>query len=390
MHKLQEERFHALDAVRACALLAGILLHAIISFMPGWPFADRSTSTGLGVLYFVIHIFRMSLFFIIAGFFARLLHQRLGTKNFLKNRLKRIALPLLAAFFLVMPFVIIAMIWAARQIGLQVPAKMESPIPLIGPPVPWGHLWFLYTLLVIYLMAVALHWVLGRLDSSKVLDTKMGYLFERMMKSRVAPFLLSIPLALSLYASPWWVQWQGIPSPIMGLVPNFPATLAYGSAFLCGWLIHKQQRCLDFLAKDWFLYLALALVTTAVALYIGGLTPKFAVIALTNTERGIYAGAYICAQWSWAFAIIGVAVRYLAAPNARWRYLADASYWMYLIHLPVVWLLHAWMLSWPVSWAIKLPLILVITAGVLVATYHYWVRSTFVGRFLNGRKIPRH
>lgn len=150
------DRFHSLDAVRAYALLAGIVLHSITSFLPGfseanWPLSDKSTSAGLGILFFTIHLFRMSLFFIIAGFFAHLLYQRVGTSGFIKNRLRRIGLPLIGFYFLVMPFTVIAIIWGARQLGIKGPPQTVWPIPIIGPPVPWGHLWFLYLLLFIRL-----------------------------------------------------------------------------------------------------------------------------------------------------------------------------------------------------------------------------------------------
>ena len=66
-------------------------LHATLSFLPGfgatgWPIADRSPSVALAVTFFVIHIFRMTLFFAIAGFFARLLFHRTGTRGFIRNR----------------------------------------------------------------------------------------------------------------------------------------------------------------------------------------------------------------------------------------------------------------------------------------------------------------
>lgn len=383
------DRFHSLDAVRAGALLAGILLHAIMAYMPGWPFSYGSTSASLGVLYFVIHIFRMALFFIIAGFFARLLHQRLGTKNFIKNRLKRIGLPFIAAFFFVVPLTIVAIIWSVRQLGIESPPNMQPPFPIIGPPVPMGHLWFLYVLLVIYMLTMGLYAIVERFDPQHILRTKISNLFETAIKTRIAVLIFTVPLTLSLFTSPWWIQWQGIPSPIMGLIPNFPALLAYGSAFLLGWFIHRQQNCLRLLAADWFLYFAFALLATFTALYIGGITPKFVAIPLRNMERIIFAAAYVLAQWCWAFAMIGMAVRYLSAPNAHWRYLADASYWMYLIHLPIVWLLQAWMLCWPLHWSIKLSLVLFLTSLVLLTTYHYCVRATFIGKFLNGRKYPR-
>lgn len=389
-----DERFHSLDAVRACALLAGILLHAIMSFMPGlremnWPLSDASTSTGLGVLYFLIHLFRMTLFFVIAGFFARLLHQRLGTQAFIRNRLRRIALPLIAFSVLTLPLTIVAIVGGARQLGIKGPPRMEPPFPLIGPPVPWGHLWFLYALLVIYALVLLARTVVVRLDGSGAGRQALGRLLERAFASRLAPLLLAAPIAAALFASPWWVEWQGIPSPIMGLVPNFPALLAYGGAFVVGWLLHRQQACLRILAADWPIHLLGALAGSAVALSIGGITPKLAVIGLGGAERAAYAFAYVCAQWCGTFALIGFAASRFTTPSARWRYLADASYWMYLVHLPIVWLLQAWMLSWPLPWGAKLALVLAITGVVLLASYHYLVRASFMGAFINGRKYPR-
>ena len=70
------DRLHALDAVRAFALLLGVVFHAGFSFIPGmipgmWAMTDTSPSTAISVLLFTSHIFRMSLFFFVAGFFAR-------------------------------------------------------------------------------------------------------------------------------------------------------------------------------------------------------------------------------------------------------------------------------------------------------------------------------
>ncbi len=76
------ERLHALDAVRGYALLLGIVLHATMSFIPGptriWIIQDSHPSMTLAVLLFVIHVFRMTTFFLIAGFFARLSFHRHG------------------------------------------------------------------------------------------------------------------------------------------------------------------------------------------------------------------------------------------------------------------------------------------------------------------------
>jgi len=92
------ERLHALDAVRGFALLLGIVFHATLSFLPPpvhfWIVEDNHRNLTLGVLYFTTHIFRMTTFFLIAGFFAHMSFHRRGLAAFIGDRLKRIALPL--------------------------------------------------------------------------------------------------------------------------------------------------------------------------------------------------------------------------------------------------------------------------------------------------------
>ena len=76
------ERLHALDAVRGGALLLGIVLHATLSFLPAptriWIIQDNHPSMTLAMLYFAIHVFRMTTFFLIAGFFAHMSFHRRG------------------------------------------------------------------------------------------------------------------------------------------------------------------------------------------------------------------------------------------------------------------------------------------------------------------------
>ena len=81
------ERLHALDAVRAFALLLGIVLHAAMSFLPSptrfWFIEDTHQSLVLSGVTFAIHVFRMTTFFLMAGFFARMSFHRRGTPGFI-------------------------------------------------------------------------------------------------------------------------------------------------------------------------------------------------------------------------------------------------------------------------------------------------------------------
>jgi glucans biosynthesis protein C len=391
---MNDPRFHSLDAVRACALLAGIVLHATMAYLPGfdamrWPIADKSTSEALGLTFFVIHIFRMSLFFMMAGFFARLLRERLGTAGLVRNRLRRIGLPFLAAMVLVMPLTLLPIIWSTLQTGIKGGPPPGTLPPVLGPGVPLGHLWFLYLLLLLLALWLPVRSLLVRLDSTGSRRAAWGGAVAGLVVSRFAPVMLAVPVSLLLAFTPWWRIWQGIPVPAVGLIPNLPALITFGGAFLLGWCLHREPSTLRSMAADWLLYLVAAVLATVACMLIAGDTLHFGLQPLPQFERMAFAGGYALALWCWCFAAIGAAARLLDRPAPRWRYLADASYWMYLVHLPIVWLLQAATLRWPFPWAVKFPMVLLVTMTLLFASYHWLVRDTFVGVFLNGRRHPR-
>lgn len=258
--------------------------------------------------------------------------------------------------------------------------------PTIGPAVPLGHLWFLYLLLWLYALALPVRALVARLDVTGAVRGSAGRIMARMVELRLAPLLLAAPVAAALLSARWWLIWQGIPTPSIGLVPNFPALLTYGLAFALGWLVHREQAILRTLAGDFALHLAVALMATLAAIVLAGDALHFGMRPLGAMELRGFAIAYSLALWCWCFAAIGVAVRFVDRPSPRWRYLADASYWMYLVHLPIVWMLQAWMLRWPVHWSVKFSLTLILTAVLLLASYRWLVRGSFVGVFLNGRR----
>lgn len=66
-------RYHSLDALRAAMMLLGIVLHSAASYVAGpmgaaWPYKDAQTSGVFNLTVFFIHIFRMPVFFVAAGF----------------------------------------------------------------------------------------------------------------------------------------------------------------------------------------------------------------------------------------------------------------------------------------------------------------------------------
>lgn len=98
------DRRHDLDALRAIAMLLGIVLHAALSFAPiPWTVRDSQQSDFYYVLFAMIHGFRMPLFFMLSGFFTAMLWRKRGLQSLLKQRFKRIFLPLFFGCLTIVP-----------------------------------------------------------------------------------------------------------------------------------------------------------------------------------------------------------------------------------------------------------------------------------------------
>ena len=101
-----DPRRHDLDALRAAAMLLGIVLHAGLSFTPfPWPVQDTRQSESYGLLFAAIHGFRMPVFFLLSGFFTAMLWRRRGLRSLLSHRLRRVFLPFLLGLVTIVPAV---------------------------------------------------------------------------------------------------------------------------------------------------------------------------------------------------------------------------------------------------------------------------------------------
>jgi peptidoglycan/LPS O-acetylase OafA/YrhL len=374
------DRIHAFDAVRGGALLLGVAFHATMSFLPGpqiWVVRDAA-SPSLGALFLTLHMFRMILFFLVAGFFGRMLVERRGVSGFARNRAKRILLPLLIFWLPIMAALLACFIWgAARMNGGVLPTHQPPPPPITLATFPLTHLWFLYVLTWFYVAALAVR----RLPAARA-DMGLRFMIERPF----AGLLLAIPVIVALALRQDWIPSVGIPTPDTGFMPNAAALIGYGTAFAFGWLLNRQSATLPALARWWRLYLAAAVILTAVLLVmLGGKVPVL--IPETDAARRVaLAAIYGCGAWCWALGLLGAALRFLSAPNATIRYCADASYWIYLLHLPVVMALQVLVYPLAAPATVKFLIVLGGAAIALFATYHVLVRHSWLGLWLNGRR----
>ena len=384
----QTERLHGLDGLRGAALLLGVVLHATLSFFPTqiWIVADGQKSVWASGLFFLIHLFRMGSFFLIAGLFAHMMLKRRGVMGFIKDRMIRIAGPLAAFWGPVLAGIVAVLIWNASLMGLTA-ADAPPPPKYDWTNIPLTHLWFLWVLLWFYAALVIGQAVVARLDRTG----RLGRGLDRLAGGLIAPWgplVLGAPLALALWFESNWIAFFGIPTPDAGLVPETSALVGFGLAFGVGVLLDRRRDLLkrmEVWAPVWS-GLALGAGTTALMLS-GGPTPVLTPMTDPAT-RAMAAAAFGVATYASMFAVVGLALRFWSGHSPARRYLADASYWIYIVHLPLVMAAQVVVKDWPLVWPVKLAIVVVGVMAVCLVSYELMVRHGMMGRWLNGRRVP--
>ena len=384
-------RLHGLDALRGTALLLGVVLHASMSYFPVtiWIVPDTDNSPVASVIFFAIHLFRMTSFFLIAGLFAHMMLERRGTGGFIRDRATRIAGPLAAFWFPMLAAIIAGLIWmAAIRNGGTIPTGGPPPPPLTLETFPLTHLWFLWVLLILYGAMLILRAPFAMADR----DGGWGRFVDRITGALIGPWtpaLMAAPLAVAFWLAPNWTPFFGIPTPDTGLVPNPVALTAFGTAFGLGFLLDRRRDLLGRIERLWPVFTVVALgVGTGALVLAGGPVPELAPV--TDPElKAPLAAVMALAVFASTLAVLSLALRFASGYSAVRRYLADSSYWVYIVHLPLVIVGQILVVNetWP--WFVKFGVVIGGTLAISLLTYELLVRHSFVGGWLNGGRIPR-
>ena len=384
-------RYHGLDALRGIAMVMGIVLHAALPYIPGmpssiWP-SDSSSSYPVKVIFEFIHMWRMPLFFMLAGFFANLIITRRSWEFWWTNRFLRVGLPMLV-FFPVMGF-ILPSIWKYGQIG-----EFNIFYSNVGQPF---HLWFLWHLMIFTLCSILLQIPYkGFLILSKQLENfDLGILKSVFLKLRgvssIIIFRAKFPIGFILVCAVtnFWTGGELIINPI-----------GSGLYFLFGFSLYSNPSLICFVKKEWKYYLLIAVLVFSayVGLDIKGVKDVTEVI-YQNEVKGSQVqqlnilvlsryGLEIIGTVLFSIGFIGLAEAKFGSYNSLSRFISDGSYWMYLIHLPIVAFTTFFLFNWSFFPEIKFVLSITFTTAICLITYRYFVRSSFIGMFLNGKRLP--
>lgn len=384
-------RYFGLDALRGAMMMLGIVLHAAMLYLaappPTMPIpTDRNNAYVFDLIFAFIHSFRMPTFFVLAGFFSALLIEKRGLWGTYKNRASRILAPLAMGIVTILPLTALLMFdfmlsarfgthdfipdrEALMALGQEMAAK---GVPVGQPSL--GHLWFLYYLCFFYLLIPLCRLLVGR-----------SLRFEdRLKRWLVSPFLL-LPFALYTAGTLWPFHGGQVHEGFILLKPHLPSLVYYGSFFVLGYAFHHYRDFLQALARNVPTWTVLAVILFPLALYASH---------LDNGERGasfeLHLGAVLAnglCTWALIYLFLGGTQRFFDRDSPWIVYVSQSSYWVFLVHMPLVSLAGWWLLQFDFPSPFKFLLVCGFTALAAFLTFHYWVQKTWISDFLHGRRF---
>ncbi|RZA31879.1 MAG: hypothetical protein EOP92_28910 [Lysobacteraceae bacterium] len=365
-------RLHALDALRSVLMLLGVVLHAAYPYgqSADWLVRDSHRSALMDGLIDSIHFFRMPAFFVIAGCFSLMLLWRQGSAGgFLRERSRRIGVPLLAtllSFNLVQTWLLAgrpslhSILLSAQVLGEEWTSGRVM-----------GHLWFLVYLLVFCAGVAVLARPLARLSASRFP--------ARLAGNRGFPLLLAVAtgsglgmVSIAYLAGPWFNhEYWGVLNP--------PELISYLPYFGIGLLLGMEESLL------------LRFSSPGLGMGLLGLA-SLAAMSLSAEGAGllvksVHVLATSLSTWAVLRFLFAAFRRWAGAPSRLFRYLSDASYSVYLMHhLFVVALATALLgLDWAPAW--KFLLTCSLALGCCLAIHHFLVlRHPLLALLFNGKR----
>lgn len=403
-------RHGGLEWLRVWATILVVLLHAGIPYLthplPGvvWSVESAERSSLVNLCCWWINGFIMPLFFLMCGFFACDLHRCRGADGFLRHRLHRIGGPLLFGIVVILPLDLYAWLLGWAQQGWIPLQKLRSL--KVDPSLSrdlWGlaHLWFLEYLLLYCVGAWMICRVLerraARVDSHRTLAMIPPAANERtcsVTRSLLAAGAILIG-AIAICGTVLTVQ----PRIVIGFrhswLPLWENALYYAVPFVMGWA-WSAFRSRNVLAEGrsphragtFLKWLPAGGLAVATVVFIVMLPRLEAHLAQNNAVMNdpwlpfLFSGFGLLMSVS----LFGTALTMGAhrAPDSV-RYFAQATFWIYLLHHPLVGLVHVdlWALTWSVE--VKFLVAAVVPLTICLLTYEVAVRRTVIGIVLNGR-----
>ncbi len=376
----------SLEILRVATTFLVVMFHASLAYLTVplrhtiWLVHDIPTF-GLNYFCYWVNGFAMPVFFLAAGVSAPAAIKSRGVQVFLTHRVRRLLRPLVFASLTVLPIVYVLWGYGLMKTGrcdlddiLNWRFRPELRTHLYG----LGHLWFLE-----YLFVVCVAWCLA----AKLRDfavrkhpntpDEAGWI-ARILVSPWRPLLLAIPTAvIFLVDSDTMLRINN------DMIPNPFRVLHYTYFFAVGGWISRIRKPGERLIPLGGVYLVLSIAVFAL---MSGPLLRHAESPLHGPERIALCAFAAPFPWLMLFGSLGVLLRLHHAKGSVLRYLSEASFWVYIVHLPLVGLGQVLLYETPLPGLVKFAFVAGLAIAASLLSYEFIVRFSLIGEIINGAR----
>jgi glucan biosynthesis protein C len=334
-------------------MIAGIFFHASLSFLKEpvnlWPVFDQQSSTGLLDLFtWASHRIRMPLFFVVCGFFSYMLLEKYDLKAFIKNRTKKILIPFIASLILIVPITIETFISDGQFSPYSISRIQHFSLM---------HLWFLYFLIIFYTFFVIFKEIITKFSNT---PSKLKDLF---FVSIITILIFSMKTTASINTSP-------------DFIPDIIALSFYFTFYLLGIYFYKSPNLFrNYYNKKTYFFLIFSFIVCPIIL----------LLKLKNFESVLNISTSIFTLSS-LIIVIELSKRIFNNNSKTIRYISDSSYWLYLIHIPIIVSVQTQLIAIALPKEIKFLITSIATLLITLTSYQLIVRYSIIGTYLHGKR----
>jgi glucans biosynthesis protein C len=342
-------RIYFVDYLRGALVALVILHHTAITYGGSGSFYYTETATD-PLASLVLSLFTnfnqawfLGCFFLLSGYFSPSSFDRKGPRQFLKDRLIRLGIPLLVFYFLLNPitvYIAFSHLPASQVVSAGFSLPLTFNWQFFVNSVGTGPLWFV-EMLLIFEFGYAL-WRVARRGSAKAQGEK-----ERPFPSyrKIAAFILVLALSAYLLRIPISLNAQVLGFPSLFDLPQYLSFFIIGTVAARGDWLRKMP---DSMAKRFFEIALVASATLLVLALIGTVVTSLGWGSLVG--YGSLSSAFY-ALWDSAFAVgmsmfaIAYFRRHFDHPGRLWSFASKNFYGAFILQAPVIVTVAAILLS---------------------------------------------
>jgi peptidoglycan/LPS O-acetylase OafA/YrhL len=381
------DRRYDLDWLRVIAFGLLIYFHTAIAFVPGGipVIQNDATSQVLVAAVAFLQEFRLALLFLVSGAGVCFALRRRTNRQFVNERSSRLLKPLGFGISLLVPVMVF---YEKLFIGAFDGSLFEFYERLLVDGVypqgnlSWHHFWFLAYLYLYCLIGLPIF--------RKLREPKRIARLQALAVRGLNLYLPMVPLILIEISLRW--LFPGF----RDLIHDWASFSVWLFVFIAGFAFASSETLLNHTQKLRRISLAIAVTATAAmfAFYWDPNRPHFTPVDAAGHvcpwQYLLFSGVKAVNMWAWLMAILGYAGVYLNRSGRAIRYLNDAVFPLFCVHLPLIVVLGYYTVPLDLGLWSKFALITTLTTMLGLASYQLLVRpGAWLAPWLGGRNKLR-